>query len=269
MEIAISKEFMYKETKKLIQYIFGLPESISIEIKGILISSSKDEQKIIKAINKCYNDAYSDVDIEMKIKLNETEYNNNSPIYSDCISRLGFQDDILGMSHYRTESHGEVIRVCKMNGMRFNLIVNALCKEETVTLPHGYVVESLEKADNFWFIAVQALGKLMRKDYLISTHLTHMLVQETLVLQMNIRDNEKNTNVHRYGYAEKLNYLSIYNDESTRSSFLKVSDETYNHISKLLYSAVKSYDGLSVSLNDLYKSRIEKYLAIWEFYCKE
>ncbi|NDI35467.1 hypothetical protein EPK97_12005 [Chengkuizengella sediminis] len=79
-----------------------------------------------------------------------------------------------------------------------------------------------------------------------------------------MRDNEKNTNIHRYGYAEELKYLTVFNNEEL--FFTNSSDKTYNYIAKLLYSAVKSYDLLFSSLNTSYKSRIENYLEIWSCY---
>lgn len=261
MHITITKEFMYQEVKNTLQSLFRLPEMGNIIIKGVEISSLEDECAISQAFNNCYHDMYSDVDIEMKIKLNQSEYNSNSSIYADCLGRLGLGNDVLGMSHYCTEERGEVIRLCKTNGMRFDLIITAECTEGIPLLPHTIISEDLRKINNFWFVAIQALGKLMRKDYLIASHLAHMLIQEGLVLQMIMRDNEKNTNFHRFGDGEELEYLTIINQEDI--SFANTSDENFNHIARLIYSAVKSYDSLCFSLNNLYKSRFENYLNIW------
>jgi hypothetical protein len=256
---------MYQEVKKMLQSLFSLPELDTIMIKGEVIPSIEDEHAITKAFNKCYHDIYSDVDIEMKIKLNKDEYNRNSSIYADCLGRLGLGNaDVLGISHYCTEERGEVIRLCKTNGMRFDLIITSECTEDILLLPHTILSDELRKINKFWFVAIQALGKLMRKDYLISSHLAHMLIQEGLVLQMIMRDNEKNTNFHRFGYEEELNYLTVMNQEEV--SFANTSDDTYNHIARLLYSAVKSYDRLSLSVDKLYKSRLDNYLDIWFCY---
>lgn len=265
MCIKISRKLMYQEAKKMLQSLFSLPELEKIIIKGVQIASLEDEHNISRAFHNCYHDMYSDVDIEMKIELNQSEYNSTSPIYADCLARLGLDNDILGMSHYCTEERGEVIRLCKTNGMRFDLIISAECREGIPLLPHSNISEDMEKINNFWFVAVQALGKLMRKDYLIASHLAHMLIQEGLVLQMIIRDNEKNTNYHRFGYEEELEYLTILNQEDI--SFANTSDDKFNHIARLLYSAVKSYDILRLSFKDsLYKSRLENYLEIWSCY---
>lgn len=266
MYITITKEFMYQEVKKILQSLFKLPELENIIIKGVVVASLEDKYAINRAFNNCYHDMYSDVDIEIKIKLNQEEYNNNSSIYADCLGRLGLDNDILGISHYCTEERGEVIRLCKTNGMRFDLIITAVCTEGIPLLPHVNISENLRKTNNFWFIAIQALVKLMRKDYLISSHLAHMLIQEGLILQMIMRDNEKNTNFHRFGYEEELEYLNVINQEEI--PLANTSDDTYNYIATLLYSAVKSYDKLSISLDNLYKSRFENYLNIWFCYCR-
>lgn len=267
MSIIINKEFMYQQTLELLKHLFSLPELVNVEIKGVRVLSIEEEHALIKAINECYHDMYSDVDIQLKIKLNRDEYNRNSSVYADCLRRLGFENDILGMSHYRTEERGEVIRICKTNGMRFDLIIATECAEKIPLLQHGCISEELRKVDDFWFIAIQALGKLMRRDYLISSHLAHMLIQEGLVLQMILRDKEKNTNIHRYGYAEDLEYFAVLNNPEI--PYLKTSDITYNHIAGLLYSSVISFDRLYSLLDSSYKARAENYISIWESYAQK
>lgn len=264
MDIAITKKFMYQEVKNILQSLFSLPELENIIIKGVEVSSLEDEYAINRAFNNCYHDMYSDVDIEMKIKLNQSEYDCNTSIYADCLERLGFANDVLGISYHSTEGRGEVIRICKANGMRFDLIIAAERTEGIPLLPHTIISEELRRINNFWFVAVQALGKLMRKDYLIASHLAHMLIQEGLVLQMVERDNDKNTNFHRFGYGEDLEYLTIINQEDI--SFANTCDDIFNHIVRLIYSAVISYDRLCFSLNNSYKSRLDNFLNIWRCY---
>jgi hypothetical protein len=48
--------------------------------------------------------------------------------------------------------------------------------------------------------------------------------------------------------------------------FIKGNDDTYNHISRMLYSAVKSYDKLKSSQENYYKSKLDNYLSIWTYY---
>ena len=66
----------------------------------------------------------------------------------------------------------------------------------------------IENINRFWFVQIQALGKLYRKDFLISNHLANMNLNETLVQQMVLRDMEHGTNHHRYGYVEKIAYMN-------------------------------------------------------------
>ena len=260
----INKEFMRRELIQLLSFIFNAHEIEKVDIKGISINSLEDEPAITDAINKCYHDMYSDIDINLHIKLNPDDYNGFGTIYADNMRRLGFENDILGLLHNRLENKGELIRVCKTNGMRFDLAIYPVCVEAAPALPHTDLRTSVEKEDKFWFIAIQALGKLMRKDHLIAAHLAHEIIQEGLILQMILRDKEYNTNIHRFGYAEKLDYLDVIRQDEV--PFGRTQDETFNYISELLYSAIKSFDRLCLSMNNSYKSRINDFLNIWSCY---
>ena len=66
---------------------------------------------------------------------------------------------------------------------------------------------SLEKIYQFWFVQIQALGKLYRNDFLISSHLANSNINETFVQQMVLRDLKYHTNHHQYGDKEDLIYL--------------------------------------------------------------
>ncbi|WP_201763491.1 hypothetical protein [Chengkuizengella marina] len=55
----ITKDFMYQETKKILQFLFNLPELESILIKGIVVSSMDDKVAISRSIDKCFHDMYS------------------------------------------------------------------------------------------------------------------------------------------------------------------------------------------------------------------
>lgn len=122
----------------------------------------------------------------------------------------------------------------------------------------------MEKADSFWFKAILTLGKLMRNDYLISSHLCHMLIMEGLVVQMIMRDNQHNTNFHRYGYRENLEYLTTI--PNLPENLKKSEDAVYSHIAELLFSAVITYDRLVFKLNSRYVSRAKVFFEIWRSY---
>ena len=57
----------------------------------------------------------------------------------------------------------------------------------------------IDNVNRFWFVQIQALAKLYRRDYLISSHLANVNCNETLVMQMVMRDLERGTTHHRYG----------------------------------------------------------------------
>jgi hypothetical protein len=274
----INKEIMEKEAKNFLSVLFTLPEVEKVQIKDVFISSSDDNENIIKGLEKCYHDKYSDVDINAYLKLHPNDFNTETPIYKKYFSRLGFQDKIFGIAFQGRLNYKEGMRICLKNGVRIDFFCFCRCDELAPLLPSEQttMVEpakenvnfsanwDLEKADWFWFVAIQALGKLMRRDYLISSHLAHTLIMEGLVAQMVMRDNQYSTNFHRYGYSEKLEYLSV---ELTPSNEFKISgDGTYNYITELLYQAAASYDKLILQLSDGYVSRLEIFLEIWKSY---
>lgn len=274
----INKEIMEKEAKNFLSVLFTLPEVEKVQIKDVLISSIDDNESIMKGLKKCYHDKYSDVDINAYLKLHPNDFNGETPIYKKYFSRLGFQDKVFGIAFQGRIKDKEGMRICLKNGVRIDFFYFCRCDElapllsyeqtntmepakENVCISAGW---DLEKADWFWFVAIQALGKLMRRDYLISSHLAHTLIMEGLVAQMVMRDNQYNTNFHRYGYSEKLEYVSV---ELTPSNEFKTSDDgTYNYITELLYQAAASYDKLILQLSDGYVSRLEIFLEIWKSY---
>ncbi|MBK1813017.1 hypothetical protein JHL18_20545 [Clostridium sp. YIM B02505] len=272
----INKEVMEQEARSFLSVLFTLPEVEKVQIKDIFILSIYDNTNIRKGLDECYHDKYSDVDINVYLRLHPNDYYDETPIYKKHFSRLGIQDRIFGIVFQERIDDKEGMRICLNNGVRIDFSCFCRC-DETIELLN-YVQTAVEedkklacrydlkKSDWFWFVAVQALGKLMRKDYLISSHLAHMLIMEGLVTQMIIRDNQYNTNFHRYGYSEQLEYLKV--DMNYVNEFKIHNDETHNHITELLYRAVVSYDKSILRLNDRYVSRSELFLEIWREYIK-
>lgn len=274
----INKEIMRQEAKSFLSVLFTLPEVESVQIKNIFISSINDCESIIKGLEQCYHDKYSDIDINAYLKLHPNDYNSETPIYKKYFSRLGIQDKIFGIAFQGRFNDKEVIRICLKTGVRIDFTCICSCNElaPLLTPNQASINENkiqnasfslnwdLEKADWFWFVAIQALGKLMRKDYLISSHLAHALIMEVLVAQMVMRDNKYNTNFHRYGYSEKPEYLQV--DVTFAKEFKVSNDVTYNHIAELLYQAIVSYDKIILQLNSNYTRRCELFLEIWKSY---
>jgi len=274
----INQEVMQQEAKSFLSVLFTLPEVESVQIKDVFISSIDDFESIMKGLEQCYNDKYSDIDINAYLKLHPNDYNGETPIYKKYFSRLGIKDKIFGIIFQERSNDKEGVRICLKTGIRIdftcicscNKLSPLLASEQTSIDEHEIQNRNLslnwdlEKVDWFWFVAIQALGKLMRKDYLISAHLAHTLIMEVLVAQMVVRDNQYNINFHRYGYSEKLEYLEV--DVIGANEFKVSKDETYNHIVELLYQGIMSYDKMAFQLNSNYRSRCETFLEIWKSY---
>jgi hypothetical protein len=160
-----------------------------------------------------------------------------------------------------------VCRVVFRNGLRYDLCFEFVCDGEG-SLDMGSYEGSddnpewpFENINRFWFIEVQALGKLYRRDYLISAHLSNMNCNDTLVMQMIMRDLEHKTSHHRYGYSEQLEYV-----ENLGKMPYKTDDETFNRIADHIYAAALAYDKLVTNFYPQYKCRSDELLAIWDEY---
>ena len=190
----------------------------------------------------------------------------------DSLQRIGIlKNDIIGI-HSVPKSEAferELIRILKTNGMRIDLTCFVTC-DDSIAAYHWEkqpLNENEIKSYNFWFVAINALGKLMRKDYLISSHLAHMLIMEGLVIQMQLRDKEYETNIHRYGYAENLEYLEIF--DKGVFGVANTEDHTYNYITQMIYSALVTYEKLMPKLDKGYRCQLSNFLEIWHSYVDE
>lgn len=259
---------LYKETKKMVKTLFLLPEINNVSIKGVSIPSADAEEAIRAGVEKSYHDRFSDVDIRVDISVNHEEFISSAPYFQKHFSRLRLGDEVLGCSFSKSGAT-EVLRLCMNSGFRMDLLCTV--KEDDVEgrLTDRAREREEEKADNFWFIAVQALGKLYRRDYLIADHLVHMLLMETLVLQMEERDRRLNTNIHRYGGAEALVYrqagLETQEAEAVKK-WVEEQDETFRFIAQNLFQAIFAYDLLKKGENPGWMERKSAFLRLWKEY---
>ena len=100
-----------------------------------------------------------------------------------------------------------------------------------------------------------------RKDYLISSHLANMNCNETLVMQMVLRDLRYGTNHHRYGYAEEPEYINDLGKAPYRTG-----DRIFGRIADHLYAAALTYDRLAKEFYPHYQNRSDIFFAIWDCY---
>ncbi|MDO4337181.1 MAG: hypothetical protein Q4C91_03730 [Eubacteriales bacterium] len=285
----MNREKMELETVRFLKILFSLKEVEKVEIKEHVIASPEDTENIRKAVSDSYHDHLSDVDMKIWVKLNPVDFSMKTPVYKAYFPRLQISDEIFGIIFQERDpaENREGLRICMKSGFRMDLSFYLQCDENADRLPegdwwerehgrendacegvhenavkrNGNVCLAQEKADSFWFIAVQALTKLLRRDYLIADHLSHMLLMEGLVLQMEERDKKYGTNFHRYGYAEELAYRTV--SLAGYEKYLQGGDENYRYIAANLIRAAVSYDRLASEADNHYVIRKENFFEIW------
>lgn len=266
MHISINKEIVERELTKLIKNILTLEEIDSIRIRDIIMKEdSIVSKKISQAIERSYHDCYSDVDMHIVVKINPRDTMTFLE-YMKRIDRFGLsKEDCLGLIF---DKGNNICRIVLKNGMRYDVSfifeyddtadIIEMQPEEKEYSNSNY---PLENVNRFWFVQVQALGKLYRKDYLISDHLANINLNETLVQQMVLRDMKYGTNHHRYGYEEEPAYL-----HNKGKCFIKTQDEIFNRIADKLYCAALTYDELIALFYPEYEKKSDNFFDIWKCY---
>lgn len=279
----INKETMEHGALRFIETLFSLPEVEKVAIKDVIIQSPNDYDNIKKGLMLCYHDNLSDVDFNAWLRLRPEDFHGDTPIYKNYFPRLGLENEIFGIAFVEridNESCKEGMRICLKSGFRMDFTCFTRCDKNAQSLPKVDLRTNtkihqpqniwddwdLDKANSFWFTSILALAKLLRHDYLISDHLSHMLLMECLVLQMEDRDNLYQTNFHRYGYAEQIDYRHV--DISHCCKYLTNQDDTYNHIVQNLCRAVICYDNLASNSNTMYQKQSDIFFDIWDSYLK-
>lgn len=273
--ITISKEIMHQNLLERIGTAFSLPEVCGVEIKGIYIERSMDEESICdlaeRAVSCSFHDILSDIDMSVVIRKSSRDIVTEEE-YVKRIDRFGFTEEgCLGICYMHDS---KIYRIIMKNGMRYDFgfrfvmdetaapvelqkssCQNAYKAEENVNWPRKNI-------NRFWFVQIQALAKLYRNDYLISDHLANMNLNETLVQQMVLRDLKYGTNFHRYGYAEVLEYNKI----GFQDCPYKREDDSFNLIASKLYSAAVTYDRLTKIFYPIETEKLHLFLSIWDCY---
>ena len=245
--------------------IFEHPEIISASVRNIAISRETVKDAGKRAFEAGFHDCCSDIDLSVKIRL-PSDGSVTPDQYMKRIDRLGINSvTALGWCFIPENT---MYRVIFRDGMRYDLKFE-FEYTEGMSLDLGqppYVDEQNEswptdQIHRFWFIQIQALGKLYRKDYLISCHLANMNCNETLVMQMILRDLKYGTNHHMYGHAEELAYIKDLGKAPYRTG-----DQTFDRIADHLYAAALAYDRLVKAFYPTYQNRSDGFFAIWEGY---
>ena len=263
--IELSKDAVEINLCLLADKLFSLPEIECITIKKLEIRKSNKENMIKLAVNECYHDSYSDIDLCVVVKL-LSEGGISPDEYVKHVEHWGFPlKTILGICFV---PENKLYRIVLKNGMRYDLKFEFVFQKNApiihlkpISKQNSNANWPIENINQFWFIQIQALGKLYRNDFLISSHLANMNINETLVQQMVLRDLKYNTNHHRYGYKEELTYLKY-----TAQCPYKSGNTTFDSIADRIYSAAFAYDELVSFFYDDYEPRSKDFFDIWNCY---
>ena len=264
MPIRMSKETMKEAFLRDLDRFFAHPEIASATVRDIVITRETVNEAGRRAFDAGFHDLYSDIDLSLKVRLPENGTVTPED-YLKRIDRFGVTDDAaLGFMFIPIH---QTYRIIFKNGMRYDLSFGFEYEgEEPLVLKPDAGEEDnadwpLENIERFWFVQVQALGKLYRKDYLISGHLANMNCNDTLVMQMIMRDKKHGTSHHRYGYAEELEYVK----ELGKNPY-SGGDMTFGRIADRLYAAALAYDRLAKCFYPGYENRSDAFFAIWDWY---
>ena len=246
--------------------MFASLEIACVRIRDVVIEKGAGREKYLEeAVDKSYHDCYSDVDLSVVVRFSSKDTITPAE-YMKHIERFGVtSDSCLGFCFVEENS---MYRVIFKNGMRYDFgfefeyddaaeLINLQPKDNEYSNPDW----PIENVNRFWFVQIQALGKLYRKDFLISSHLANMNLNETLVQQMVQRDMEHGTNHHRYGYEEKIAYM----DNEHKCPILTGNDY-FNVIADKIYCAALTYDELTRFFYPEYKARCSDFFEIWKCY---
>ena len=262
--VRLTKESMEEAFLKYMNDIFGHSEIISACVKEILITRETLNETGRHAFEAGFHDVYSDTDLSLKVRLPK-DGSVTAEDYLKRIDRFGVSEDTALGWMFVPVNH--VCRVVFKNGLRYDLCFEFVYEgDEAIDLgPYAGEDENpdwpVDNINRFWFIEVQALGKLYRKDHLISAHLANMNCNDTLVMQMIMRDLERSTSHHRYGYSEQLEYVC-----DLGKMPYKAKDMTFNRIADHLYAAALAYDRLVKHFYPQYQVRSDVFFAIWDAY---
>ncbi len=263
--IHLSRKSMESAFEKYLEKIFELPEIVNAVVRDIAIHREDIKDTGKRAFESGFHDCYSDIDLSVKICL-PSDGSVTPDEYMKRIDRFGVNNTTaLGWCFI---PENKMYRIIFRDGMRYDFGFE-FEYTENARPDLGKQPDSDEQNKNwpidninrFWFVQIQALGKLYRKDYLISSHLANMNCNETLVMQMILRDLKYGTNHHRYGYSEELEYVRDLGKMPYRTG-----DQTFDRIADDLYAAALSYDRLAKEFYPRYQNRSNAFFAIWDCY---
>lgn len=263
--VCLSRGSMESAFEKFLKTVFEHPEIISVSVRTIIINRESIETAGKRAFEAGFHDCCSDIDLSVKVLL-PSDGSVTPDMYMKRIDRFGVST-VSALGWFFVPEN-RIYRIIFRDGMRYDFGFEFEFAEEA-NLDLGKQPSPGEQNDHwpedhinrFWFVQIQALGKLYRKDYLISSHLANMNCNETLVMQMVLRDLKHGTNHHRYGYAEGLEYVRDLGKAPYRTG-----DQIFDRIADHLYAAALTCDRLAKQFYPHYQNRSAGFFAIWDCY---
>ncbi len=270
----VDRAAMRAALEQLIRRAEALCEFEGATVRGLSVSSS-DARALDGAVARSWHDALSDLDVKLELRVSPQD----APAYATAAgaARLGLAPAALLGLQLGGAPDAPLYRVVRRDGMRFDVGVRldvdasrpALglvpAREPELKLEGRFwPCPARAQADAFWFVQVQALGKLLRGDYLIAAHLVNCQVNETLVLQMRQRDDAAGTNVHRYGGRERLAHMDV-----PLPDFVAARDKVEEAIARSLCGAAEAFDALMSQLRPGYAPRAGVFYELWRCYLAE
>ena len=175
--IRLSRESMEEAFVKYLETVFLHPEIIRASVRNIVINRENTEDAGKRAFEAGIHDCFSDIDLAVKVCL-PSDGSVTPDQYMKRVDRFGVNSDTaLG---WCLVSENKMYRMIFRDGMRYDFGFE-FEYADNIKLDLGEQPDTDEQNDNwpaeninrFWFIEVQALGKLYRKDHLISSHLAN------------------------------------------------------------------------------------------------
>lgn len=225
------------------------------EVKAIVVSGSQQTERIV--------DFWSDTDL---LVILNPGFSVDEQHFIQAIKEIGFivGSELHRLSKesimYRTAIEFECsvhlldVQVCTYNhwllteskkNQLFTIVYGDIEPEEvSKEMVEDYSFNSYE-TNSTWFKYFIATKKFARNDNLIGMHLLLDLVREYLVVEMIKRDIICKTNIHRFGYEEKV-------PDTLKLSHIDESNkiQIFDYIKRLAYE----YDKNLVAYKDGYKS---------------
>ena len=196
-------------------------------------------------------DIFSDVDITIALPENAS-----TDVY-DLIDALSKRFSSVFGYEIHNHDDSDTLRVCFENGWRFDITAIYSRERERErerarerarppqTAENAYLDKIESIVNQFWFLASMVLVKLGRNDHLIAAHLALELCRLIIVVQMLERDEEKKTDIHRFGGGEDVPVIHSLVSGDKRPG--AKADKTKNEILGILFHAAEHMDNIAAA----------------------